>query len=131
MVSMTQTTLQKTNENEWIHLGRKWVRTEDFPSYTKKIKGGMNMPEKKMPSYRLVIGKSTIGTLWTAQSKAGRNYFSGTLDLDVLRRVLSDSETKKVRKQVRIDRSGNTAEHELTRVAMFPVELRRSSSAGF
>jgi hypothetical protein len=76
-----------------------------------------NMAEKKLPSYRLVIGKKNVGTLWTAKSKGGMDYHSGELDVTALREALKEGETKV--KDVRVSRDGATAKHEVIRVAMF------------
>ena len=74
------------------------------------------MPGKR-PVYRIVIGKRTIGTLWTAQSKGGLDYHSGTLDVTNLRAAIKEATLKK--SSVRVSKDGRTEEHDVCRFAMF------------
>lgn len=71
----------------------------------------------KMPSYRLVIGKSNVGVLWETQSKSGKKYFSGNIDVTALRNAIREKGTKQ--QQVVVDRLGTRDTHEVIRVAMF------------
>jgi len=82
----------------------------------------------KLPAFRLVIGKKTCGVLWSATSKAGTAYHSGTIDVTALREALKENPTKK--QQVRINRAGDTAEHDVIRVAMFDA-VKKSGNASF
>jgi uncharacterized protein (DUF736 family) len=74
------------------------------------------MPGKR-PQYRLVIGKRTVGTLWTATSKGGLDYHSGDIDVTALRAAIKEATLKQ--KSVRVNKEGKTEEHDTCRVAMF------------
>ena len=75
----------------------------------------------KRPVFRIVIGKRNIATLWTAQSKGGLNYHSGTLDVTNLRAAIREATLKKA--SVRVDKSGRTEEHDVCRLAMFDATI--------
>ena len=90
------------------------------------------MAEKKLPSYRVVLGKATVGTLWASVAKSGTKYHSGFLDLTALRGAVAGE--KKTNKQVRVSRDGGTEEHETVRIAMFDAfkpKAGAGSGAGF
>lgn len=86
------------------------------------------MAEKKLPSYRLVIGSKNVGTLWTAQSRDGKtNYYSGDIDVTSLKEAIKEKGTKV--KTVRVNKEGATAEHDTIRVAMFTALMKKASSS--
>jgi hypothetical protein len=92
------------------------------------------MPGKR-PTYRLVIGRRTVGVLWDAvAAKSGLKYFSGNIDVTELKSAVAEKGTQ--RKSVRVGRDGATAEHDLIRVALFEAKdtkenQSQSSSKGW
>lgn len=78
----------------------------------------------KIPSYRLVIGKSNVGVLWEAVSKSGKKYFSGNIDVTALRQAIREKGTKSA--QVSVDRTGKKEVHDVIRVAMFDAQQNNS-----
>ena len=72
----------------------------------------------KMPIYRMVIGKRSVGVLWDAVGKQkGTKYFSGNIDVTALKDAINEGGTKK--QKVRINKAGDMAEHDVIRVSMF------------
>lgn len=75
----------------------------------------------KRPTYRIVIGKRTVGVLWDAvAAKSGLKYHSGNIDVTELKSAVSEKGTQK--KSVRVNREGATAEHDMIRVALFEAK---------
>ncbi|MEM5784737.1 MAG: DUF736 family protein [Candidatus Aenigmatarchaeota archaeon] len=68
----------------------------------------------KRPDFRLVVEKNTIGSLWKNTTKEqGKEYYSGTLDISLLRKMLQD-------KAVQVETVGKK---ELVRIAMFGADF--------
>lgn len=80
----------------------------------------------KRPVFRLVIGKRNIATLWTAESKGGLKYHSGTLDVTNLRAAIKEATLKKA--SVRVSKDGRAEEHDVCRVAMFDATAPSGAS---
>jgi uncharacterized protein (DUF736 family) len=81
----------------------------------------------KRPSFRLVLGKRTIGVLWTAESKTGLAYHSGELDVTALRAAVKEQTLKS--KSVRVNAEGKTEMHDVCRLAMFDAATPKGGAS--